>query len=318
MTDIRGSKILVTGGSGMIGSHTVDKLIKRDVEKVIVFDKYINHENLTKYLDSNKVEIIQGDIFDIDRVKSSLEGIDYVFHFAGMLLLSAAKNPRGCLRDNINGMYNLLEVITQRKIKKLVYSSSVSIYGSSKDNIPMTEDHPLRNRTMYGASKIMGEQFCRVFHDMAGLDYVALRYSSVYGPRQHYEGLYPRLIMESLDRIERGLSPQIQGKGDEVQDFVYVGDVAEANIKALTSHVTDEAINIAYGKPTTVKELIETLLLLTNPDLTIEFQPSEEKAFVPYRRFSIEKARGLLGFEPVTGLEKGLEALIRWKKGLRH
>lgn len=318
MADIRGSKILVTGGSGLIGSHTVDKLIQRDVEKVIVFDKYINQENLAQSLHSNKVEIIQGDIFDIDRLKSALEGVDYVFHFAGMLLLSAAKNPRGCLRDNINGMYHLLEAITQRKIKKLVYSSSVSIYGSSKDNVPMTEDHPLRNRTMYGASKIMGEQFCRVFHDMAGLDYVALRYSSVYGPRQHYEGLYPRLIMESLDRIEKGLSPQIKGKGDEVQDFVYVEDVAEANIEAMTSHVTDEAINVAYGKPTTVKELIETLLRLTNPDLTIEFLPSEEKVFVPYRRFSIEKAKGLLGFEPMASLEKGLEALIQWKKGLRH
>lgn len=316
MTDIRGSKVLVTGGSGLIGSHTVDKLIKMDVEKVIVFDKYINQENLAHASNSNKVEIVQGDIFDIDRMKSILEGVDYVFHFAGMLLLSAAKNPRGCLRDNINGMYNLLEVITQKKIKKLVYASSVSIYGSSKDNVPMTEDHPLRNRTMYGASKIVGEQFCRVFHDMAGLDYVALRYSSVYGPRQHYEGLYPRLIMESLDRIDRGLSPQIMGKGDEVQDFVYVEDVAEANLKALTSDVTDEAINVAYGKPKTVKELIETLLRLTNPDLTTEFLPSEGKVFVPYRTFSIEKAKGLLGFEPVTSLEEGLKALIGWKKGL--
>jgi UDP-glucose 4-epimerase len=296
----------------------VDKLIKRHVKKVIVFDKYINQENLAKHLDSDKVEIIQGDIFDIGRVKRALEGIDYVFHFAGMLLLSAAKNPRGCLRDNINGMYNLLEVVTQRKIKKLIYASSVSIYGSGNDNLPMTEDHPLRNRTIYGASKIMGEQFCRVFHDMAGLDYVALRYSSVYGPRQHYEGLYPRLIMQSLDRIKGGLPPQIKGKGDEVQDFVYVEDVAEANLRALSSRVTDDAINIAYGRPTTVKELIETLLRLTNPDLAIEFQPSEEKVFVPYRRFSIEKARRLLGFEPVTSLEKGLEALIRWKKGLLH
>jgi UDP-glucose 4-epimerase len=314
MSDLRGSTILVTGGSGLIGSHTVDRLVAEDVRKVIVFDKHIHQPNLARALASQKVDIVEGDIFDVDQMRAALRDVDFVFHFAGMLLLSASQNPRACLRDNINGMYNLLDVITERRIKKLVYASSVSIYGSSTEDAPMTEDHPLRNRTMYGASKIVGEQFCRVFQDTAGLDYLALRYSSVYGPRQHYEGLYPRLIMESLDRIERGLPPQIKGKGDEVQDFIYVGDVAEANLKALASGVTDEAINIANGKPTTVKELVGTLLSLTKPDLEIEFLPGEERVFVPFRKFSVEKARQLLAFQPVTDLEKGLEALIRWKR----
>lgn len=299
----------------MIGSHTVDQLINEDVERIIVFDKVINERNLENAKRSKKVKIIQGDIFDTKDVNKATKGVDYILHFAGMLLLSSAKNPEGCLRDNINGMFNLLEIIVKRKVKKLIYSSSVSIYGSSKRKVLMKEDYPFNNRTMYGASKIVGEQFCRVFHDMEGLNYIALRYSSVYGPRQHYEGLYPRLIMESLDRIERGLSPQIHGKGDEIQDFIYVGDVAQANIMVLKSNVDDEAINIASGRPTTVKELIQTLIDLTNPKLKIEFQPVSQKVFIPFRWFSVEKAKKLIGFKAKTDLKTGLKRLIEWKRG---
>jgi len=151
---------------------------------------------------------------------------------------------------------------------------------------------------------------------MSGLNYLALRYSSVYGPRQHYQGVYPRLIMHSLDRIDKGLPPQIQGKGDEVQDFIYVEDVAEANILALRSDISDEALNIVEGKPTTVKELVQTLINLTNPALKIEFLPAPEKLLVPYRWFSGEKARKLLGFKPKTELKTGLRKLIEWRKEL--
>ncbi len=316
MGDISGSIVLVTGGSGLVGSHTVDALVREDVEKVIVFDKVINEANLANARKSKKVKTIQGDIFNPEDVRRAIKGVDYVFHFAGMLLLSAAKDPRGCLKDNVNGMFNLLEMLVQSKIKKLIYSSSISIYGSSKKKVLMKEDYPLNNRTMYGASKIIGEQFCRIFHDMEGLNYVALRYSSVYGPRQHYEGLYPRLIMESLDRIEGGLPPRIEGRGVEVQDFIYVGDIVKANLLALKSDIDDEAFNITSGKPATVRELIQTLIDLTDPKLKIEFLPCSSKVFVPFRWFSIEKARRMLKFKPETDLKTGLKKLIEWRKGL--
>ena len=314
MRDISGSTVLVTGGSGLVGSHTVDALIKEDVKRIIVFDKVINERNLSEARKSKKVKIVQGDIFDPEEVKRASRGADYVFHFAGMLLIPSSKDPRGALRDNIIGMFNLLEILTKQKIKRFVYSSSISIYGSSKKRVLMREDYPLNNRTMYGAGKIVGEQFCRVFHDMTGLNYVALRYSSVYGPRQHYEGLYPRLIMESLDRIEKGLSPRLEGRGEEVQDFVYAGDVAEANLLALKSDIDDEAFNIVSGRPTTVRELIQTLLDLTKPELKIEFLPRTGRVSVPFRWFSGEKARKLLKFRPRTDLSAGLERLIQWRK----
>jgi len=316
MPDISGSSVLVTGGSGLIGSHTVDYLVEEDVARIIVFDKFINEKNLIKARKSKKVEIFQGDISNSVDVDKALKGIDFVFHFAGTLLLTSAKNPRECLINNINGMFNLMEAFVEHDVKKLVYSSSISIYGSSKEKILMKEDYPLRNRTMYGASKIVGEQFCRVFNDMAGLNYLALRYSSVYGPRQHYEGVYPRLVMHSLDRIEKGLSPQIEGRGDEVQDFIYVEDVAEANILALKSDVNDEAVNIVKEEPTTVKELIETLIAITDPGLEIEYLPAPDRVFVPYRWFSGEKAREVLGFTPKTDLKTGLGKLIEWKRQL--
>jgi UDP-glucose 4-epimerase len=288
--------------------------VEENVSKIIVFDRFINEKNLIKARKSKKVKIIQGDISDPEDVEKALEEVDFVFHFAGTLLLSSAKSPRECLRNNINGMFNLMEAFVEHDVKKLVYSSSISIYGSSKKKILMKEDYPMHNRTMYGASKIVGEQFCRVFNDMTGLNYLALRYSSVYGPRQHYEGVYPRLIMHSLDRIEKGLPPQIQGRGDEVQDFIYVEDVAEANILALKSDVNDEAINIVQEKPTTVKELIQTLIAITDPSLEIEHLPAPEKVFVPYRWFSGDKARELLGFNPKTDLKTGLGKLIQWKR----
>lgn len=316
MPDISGSTILITGGSGFIGSHTVDRLIREDIERIVIFDKVINEKNLVDARKSKKVRVIQGDISNPGDVDSAMKGVDIVFHFAGILLNPSAENPRACLISNINGMFNMLEAFTKYKVTRLIYSSSVAVYMGSKNRRLIKEDHPLNSRTMYGASKIVGEQFCRVFNEMTGLNYLALRYSSAYGPRQHYEGLYTRQIMQSLDRIEKGLCPQIQGTGEEVHDFIYIDDVVEATILALKSDLSDEPITIASGKPKTHKELIQTLIDLTNPRLTIDFLPPSSHMPIPYRVFSIEKARRLLGFKPKIDLGTGLKKLIEWKKQL--
>ncbi len=313
MTDISGGSVLVTGGSGLVGSHTVDRLIEEDVARIVVFDKVINEQNLARAAKSDKVSLVEGDISNVAAVDKALDGIDFVFHFAGLLLLPSKENPAACLADNINGMFKLLELILKHKVQRLVYSSSVSIYGSSRQKVSMAEDYPFNNRTMYGASKIIGEQFCRVFNEMRGLNYVALRYSSVYGPRQHYQGLYPRLIMQALDRMAQGLPPQIEGRGEEIQDFIYVGDVAEANMLALKSDVSDAAFNIASGRPTTLKELIQSLVELVDPSLKIQFLPAPQSVLVPYRWFAVDKAREMLGFSAKTDLKTGLQSLLEWQ-----
>ncbi len=318
MSTLEGSRVLVTGGSGLIGSHTVEQLLTSGVGKVIVYDRYINAENLKYVKDRSDVSIIQGELNDLSGLRKAMTGADFVVHLAGLLLLPSMRNPRESLMVNINGMYDLLDMALDLGVKKVAYSSSVSVYGANDTGKPATETQPFLNRTFYGASKIAGEQFCRVLNELRGLNYVALRYSSVYGPRQHLDGLYPRLIMQTLEDIKSNRVPRVDGTGNELQDFVYVGDVARANVLALEVDVSDTAYNIVSGVPVTVRELIETVLRLEGCQTRAEFAPSSGKEVVAYRRFSGEKAHKELGFLPEVGLEEGLKRLIAWAKESGH
>lgn len=312
--DIGGSTVLVTGGAGLIGSHTVDRLLKEDVGEIIVFDRLINEDNLSIARQSKRVQVRQGDIYEAGAMDAAVQGADFVFHFAAMLLLPSARDPVASLKTNLIGTYRLLEAIGKHHIRKLVFGSSISIYGGSKDRVLMTEDYPFKGRSIYGATKIAAEQFCRVFHDTIGLRYLSLRYSSVYGPRQHLEGAFTGLIMRAIDRIRQGLPPQVEGEGDSVQDFIYVGDVAEANIQALKSDANDEAINIASGVPTTERELVQAIIDVVSPGLAIETLPARPNAYAPSRWVSVDKATRLLGFEAKTGLREGLKQVFEWRR----
>ncbi len=318
MSTIAGSSVLVTGGSGLIGSHTVEYLLTRGVRQVIVYDRYINAENLREVKDRADVSVIHGDLNDLSCLRQAMEGVDYVIHLGGLLLLPSMRNPREALMVNINRTYDLLELSLDLGVKKIVYSSSVSVYGTPDTDQPIAESYPFLNRTLYGAGKIAGEQFCRVLKDLRGLNYVALRYSSVYGPRQHQDGLYPRLIIGALADSRAGRIPRVEGTGNEVQDFIYVGDVARANVLALEINVSDEAYNIVSGVPVTVRELIETLLRIQGSQVPAEFVPKPGQELVAYRRFSGDKARRDLGFVPEVGLEEGLRRLIVWAKASGH
>jgi UDP-glucose 4-epimerase len=210
--------------------------------------------------------------------------------------------------------YALMELALDLGIKKIAYASSVSMYGTPETDHPVTEEAPLLNRTVYGACKIAVEQLCRALKEMRGLNYVALRYCSVYGPRQHTDGLYPRLILKTLADIHKHQISQIEGTGDEVQDFIYVGDVANANVLALEVDVSDEAYNIVSGKPTTVRELLAMVCKLEGSKFNVEFVPRPGKEIVAYRRFNGEKARRELGFVPKIDLEEGLRRMLSWAK----
>lgn len=318
MSAISGSAVLVTGGAGLIGSHTVEHLLTKGVRGVVLYDRYLNPENLKEIMDRPDVSIVEGDIADLTSLRKAMERVDFVIHLGGLLLLPAMRNPREALLVNINGTYDLLELALDLGIKKVVYASSVSIYGTPDTDQPISENQPFLNRTLYGAGKIAGEQFCRVLTEMRGLNYVALRYSSVYGPRQHQDGLYPRLILGALADMKAGRTPRVEGTGNEVQDFVYVGDVARANALALETPVSDAAYNIVSGVPVTVRELIETVLKVEGYPIHAEFAPRPGKELVSYRRFNGEKARRELGFTPEVGLEEGLSRLIAWAKASGH
>lgn len=296
---LRDRKVLVTGGSGFIGSHLVNRLAKEKCREIIVFDRYIRPD---KFHSAGGLTFIQGKISEIERLRELMPGIDYVFHLAVLPLGACTENPRACLETNINGTFNVIEAAKDTNVKKIVFSSASSVYGDTEQT--MDESHPLNARTMYGASKITGEYFLKAFYDMYKLDYVILRYMNVYGPGQ--EG---GLIMNVLKRIKQGLPPIIFGDGSQSFDFIYVDDVVNANILAMETDVIDEVFNIGGEEEVTVKELVFTLLKLTGSDLAPEFKLGEK---VPMQRRvgSSQKAAKLLGYIPTIRLEDGLKKVI--------
>jgi UDP-glucose 4-epimerase len=311
---LEGSRILVIGGAGFIGSHIVDQLIAEHPAEIRVLDNLVRgtRQNLSQALTSSKVKLIQGTITDLPTLRSAVAGTDYVFHLAALWLGECVSSPRSAVEVNVVGTYNVVEACRDAGVKRVVFSSSASVYGNAL-TVPMTEEHPFNNRTFYGATKVAGEQFFRAFNDMHKLNYVGLRYMNVYGPRMDYKGTYVSVIMKVLDKIEQNQAPVIHGDGSQAYDFIHVEDVARANILALKAKVSDEFFNVGKGTKTTINELVEKLLRLTGSKLKPEYHP-QEHIFVTHRLGSTEKAEQLLGFKASIPLDEGLESVVRWRQ----
>lgn len=311
MTAITDANLLVIGGAGFIGSHIVDQLVEGGAAHITVLDNFVRgkRSNLAGALESGRVEIVEGSILDVDFVRGQMEGRDGAFHLAALWLFECVHEPRRALEHNVGGTYNVIEAACETGLPRLVFSSSASVYGNAR-SVPMTEDHPFDNTTMYGATKIAGEQFLRAFHDRHGLDYVALRYMNVYGPRMDDKGAYVSVIVNVLDRISRGEPPIIHGDGTQAYDFVHVSDVARANVLAMEADVTDEAYNVGTGTRTSIRELVDELLALTGSDLEPEFLPGQHM-FVTERVGCPEKAARDLGFTAEIPLRDGLATVAR-------
>ena len=314
MPSLSGSRIAVIGGAGLVGSHIVDQLVQTDVEEILVFDNFVRgtRRNVEQACSSSKVRLVAGDIRDRVALRQLLDGVDYVFLLTALWLGECVSQPRDALDVNVVGLYNVIELCQELGLKKVVYSSSASVYGDAVQ-VPMTEDHPFNNRTFYGATKIAGEQFLRAFYDMYGLPYVGLRYMNIYGPRMDYKGTYVSVIMKVLDRIQQGLSPIIFGDGSQSYDFIHVTDVARANILALQSEATDEYFNIGMGVRTTINELVALLLEITGSTLQPEYRP-QERMFVTHRVGSTDKAEKMLGFRATLPLRDGLRSVVTWRQ----
>lgn len=312
--NLQNEKIVVVGGAGFIGSHIVDQLLDEPVREVVVLDNFVRgtRANLAQASRDPRVTIIDGSIASPELLTRVLADAGGVFHLAALWLFECVHEPRSAIDINIAGTFNVIDAATRAGVKKLVFSSSASVYGDALFT-PMTEDHPFNNRTMYGATKIAGEQFLRTYHHQHGLDYVALRYMNVYGPRMDYKGTYVSVIMKVLDRLDEGLPPVIFGDGSQAYDFVHVEDVARANILALKSDVTDECINVGVGVKTTINELVQQLLTLTKSSVAPEYRP-QEQMFVTHRVGSTEKAERLLGFTGRIPLDAGLRSVVEWRQ----
>jgi UDP-glucose 4-epimerase len=314
--DIRGKKLVVVGGAGLIGSHTVDRLLKEDVKEVVVYDNFVRGrtENLAAALRDARVQIfdVGGDIMQTDILNAAFAGADGVFHLAALWLLQCHEFPRSAFDVNVRGAFNVMEACVNSRVARLVYSSSASVYGDAVEE-PMTEDHPFNNRNFYGATKICGEAMLRAYHFRYGLNYVGLRYMNVYGPRQDYQGAYIAVIMKMLDAIDRGEGPTIFGDGSEAFDFVAVEDCGVANVCAMKADKTDRFYNVGTGHRTSLRELAQMLLELTGAKEPIKIAPRSQATLVRNRIGSPVRARDELGFSAAIGLRDGLKRLMDWR-----
>jgi UDP-glucose 4-epimerase len=318
---IRGSKILVTGGCGLIGSTTIDILLRdHDPERIVIFDNLVRGStaNVATALQDPRVELIQGDIRDIERLNEVTQGMDAVIHMATLRITACAAEPREALEVMCVGSYNVLEAAQAANVKKVVTASSASIYGLADDFPTAEEHHPYNNRTWYGASKVMLEGLLRSFNEMYGLPYVALRYFNVYGPRMDLHGKYTEVLIRWMERIASGEPPLILGDGSTTMDFVYIDDIARANVLALESDISDEVFNVASGTETSLNELATALLRVMGSNLAPEYGPERKVNPVSRRLADITKAEEKLGFRTTVGLDEGLQRLVSWWRDNRH
>jgi UDP-glucose 4-epimerase len=317
---LNGERALVTGGAGTIGSHIVDLLVEAGANEIVVLDNFVRgrRENLSGALASGIVRVVDGDIRDRDLVARLTRGMDVVFHQAAIRITQCAEEPRLALEVLVDGSYNVVEAAAQEGVRRVVAASSASIYGLA-ETFPTTEDHhPYANDTLYGAAKAFNEGLLRSFHAMTGLDYVALRYFNVYGPRMDVHGLYTEVLIRWMERIAEGLPPLIFGDGMQTMDFIHVEDIARANILAATADVTDEVFNIASGEETSLAELARSLLDVMGSPLSTQFGPERSVNKVPRRLADTSRARDRLGFEAQIGLEQGLTGLVDWWRAERE
>ncbi len=316
---MRGERVLITGGAGAIGSNLADLAVRAGAEEVVVLDNFVRgrHENLAWAVANGPVRVIDGDIRDRSLVDRLTRGIDVVFHQAAIRITQCAQEPRLALEVMVDGTYNVLEAAVEHGARKIVAASSASIYGLAQEFPTGERHHPYGNDTLYGAAKTFNEGLLRSFRAMSGLDYVALRYFNVYGPRMDIHGAYTEVLVRWMERIEAGVPPLINGDGSQTMDFVYIEDVARANLLAADSDATDEAFNVASGVETSLLELARLLISVMGSDLEVELGPERAAAKVPRRLADTRCARERLGFEAEVALEDGLRRLVEWWRAER-
>jgi UDP-glucose 4-epimerase len=314
------TRVLITGGAGLIGSHIADRLVHEQVDEVVVLDSFVRGQrgHLENAARSGKLTIVEGDIRDKALMKQVMTDIDFVFHQAAIRITQCAEEPELAMEVLINGTFNVLQAAVDAGVRKVVAASSASVYGLA-DKFPTNEEHhPYNNRTLYGAAKAFNESLLRTFHDQHGLDYVALRYFNVYGPRMDTHGAYTEVFIRWMDRIAGGQSPIIFGDGTQTMDFIYVDDVARANVLAATAPVTDRTYNIGTGTETSLQEVAEALLQTMGSSLAVEYAPPRKVNPVPRRQADTWCAAQELGFQAIVPFEDGLRKLVDWWQGSRR
>jgi nucleoside-diphosphate-sugar epimerase len=312
--EMKYKRALITGGAGLVGSHIADLLVCQDLDEIVVLDDFSRgrRDNLQNALGTGKVRIVEGDIRDRAAVREAMDGVDVVFHQAAIRITQCAEDPRLAMDVLANGTFNVLEAAVNARVKKVVAASSASVYGLAEQFPTPEKHHGYDNRTIYGAAKLFNEGLLRSFHEMYGLDYVALRYFNVYGPRMDVYGVYTEVLIRWMERLADGKPCLILGDGTQTMDFVFIEDVARANILAAHAPVTDRVFNIASGTETSLNELAQALGRVMRCAQRSEFGPARKVNPVSRRLADTREAKRLLNFATEVSLEEGLKRLVHW------
>jgi len=321
---IEGNKFVITGGVSLIGSHTAEALLAKGAREVVLFDNYSlgSTDMIADLMKDPRIKVVKGDIRQSSELFDAFQGASGVFSFAAFLTLPLGQNPPLGLEVNVMGQLNLMEACRYTGVKKVIFSSSTAIYGDPGKE-ELREDGAIHfatfspAATLYSATKIIGENLGRLYHQRHGIEFVAMRYSTVYGERQHYRGVNALYIMENYDRIVRGERPTIPDDGREVHDYIHVADVAAANVAAMASDVSAESFNICTGKASTLNELVRVLLEAMGSKLEPEYKtdPKALRASTSTEmHFSRAKAERLLGWTPKVDLAEGVRRLVAWRR----
>jgi UDP-glucose 4-epimerase len=310
----RGERVLITGGAGAVGSNLADLLVERGVGEIVVLDNFVRgrRDNLAWAEANGPLTIVEGDICDRALVRELVEGMDVVYHQAALRITQCAEEPRLALEVLVDGTFNVVEAAADAGVRKVVAASSASVYGLAEAFPTAENHHPYDNDTLYGAAKTFNEGLLRSFHAMKGLDYVALRYFNVYGPRMDIHGVYTEVLVRWMERIAVGEPPLIFGDGHQTMDFVFTSDIARANVLAAESDATDVVFNVASGTETSLLGLASMLLRVMGSDLAVAHGPTRGVNKVPRRLADTSAARDVLGFEAEVELQEGLTRLVEW------
>jgi len=316
---MRDERALITGGAGAVGSNIADQLVQSGAREIVVLDNLVRgrRENLAWALANGPVRLVEGDIRDRELVAELTRGIDVVFHQAALRITQCAAEPRLGLEVMVDGTYNVIEAALNEGVRRIVAASSASVYGLAEEFPTDESHHPYANDTLYGAAKTFNEGLLRSFHAMADLDYVALRYFNVYGRRMDIHGVYTEVLVRWMERIEAGVAPLILGDGSQTMDFVYIDDVARANLLAASTDCSDVVFNVASGTETSLLELANLLIEAMGSDVAVEFGPERSVNKVPRRLADTTLAHELLGFDAEIDLEEGLRRLVDWWRAER-
>ncbi len=320
MTELKGAKVLVTGGAGTIGSTIVDQLLDAGVAHIDILDNLVRGRltNLDSAMSSGRVTLVAGDLRNRELVRSVTRGKDLVFHEAAIRITQCAEDPRLALEVLVDGTFNVLEAAAAESVAKVISASSASVYGLAEEFPTGERHHHHNNDTFYGAAKSFNEGMLRSFKAMYDLDFVVLRYFNVYGPRMDVHGLYTEVLVRWMERIADGKPPLIFGDGLQTMDFVFTRDIARANLLAAESDITEGVYNVASGTETSLLALAEALLDAMDSPLSVEHGPERAVNGVTRRLADTRAAELDLGFVPEVGLTEGLRELVEWWRPLRE